>query len=39
MSAVINLRELGKINMGIDLCGADITVSEHFLYRTQVTTA
>ena len=30
------LGELGDIDVGIDLCGVDIGVSEHFLDDTQV---
>ena len=33
MGSVINLGQFSKINMGIDLRGADITMAKHFLYR------
>ena len=39
MSAIIDLREFSKIDMGINLRGADIAMAKHFLYRAQIATA
>lgn len=39
MGSVINLGQFSKINMGIDLRGADITMAKHFLYSAQIATA
>ena len=39
MGAIIDLGKLSKVNMGIDLSGANIAMTEHLLYRAQITTA
>ena len=36
MGLVVGLREVLKVEMGIDLGGGDIDVAEQFLHRAQV---
>ena len=37
MGAVIDLREVLEVEVGVDLGGADVGVAEQFLYRAQIT--
>ena len=37
MGAVIDLREVLEVEVGVDLGGADVGVAEQLLYRAQIT--
>ena len=38
MRRVIHLGEVLKVEMGVDLCGADVGMTQQFLHGTQVAT-